>query len=214
MKKVMILFMVLAICGITRAELLSGNRGFEYGDMTDWLQWASGSYWGWQSWYDTTTVINDGTAYEGDYYVELTQSAGWWGYNIIWQGESTIIPADPLETYTLSAYARSTDPCDTQAGLKMESLWYTPDPCDPCAMIEHKVGTEVMVDITTDWTLISMVYTPDPLAAELRACVLDKDGYTGGTFVTHFDAVSLVPEPMTIALFGLGSAFVLRRRKA
>jgi len=202
MKKVMILFLVLAICGMAQAELLSGNRGFEYGDMTDWLQWGSGSSYGWQSWYDTTTVINDGTAYEGDYYVELGQShAGWWGYNVIWQGESTVIPGDPCETYTLSAWFRSTDATSTiikfeaSDGDWVNNKW------------EQERNPSIVADGT--WQFLSESFVAPAGTTELRAVV----GSNAGNFTMDIDDVSFVPEPMSIALLGLGSAFVLRRRR-
>lgn len=203
MKKVMILFMVLAVCGITRAELLSGNRGFEYGDMTDWLQWGSGSYYGWQSWYDTTTVLSDpcNPAYEGDYFVQLGQNSPWWGYNVIWQGESTVIPGVAGETYTLSAWFRSTD--STGTVIKFEASdgdWVT-------NKWEQERNPTIVADGT--WQFRSETFVAPAGTTELRAVV----GCNTAVFTMDIDDVSFVPEPMSIALFGLGSAFVLRRRR-
>ena len=112
MKKTMIFLALFAIVGIANAELLTVNRGFEAGNTSDWLQWASGSDSsapGWQSWYDSWGVVNDGTAYEGNYYVNLTQNSNWWGYNRCWQGEATLIPVNPGVTLTMSARVRTTD---------------------------------------------------------------------------------------------------------
>ena len=205
MKKLMILFLVLAICGITRAELLTPNRGFEYGDTTDWLQWGSGdnTWWtGWQSWNDTWTVINDGTAYDGDYYLNMTQAAGSWGYNVAWQGEATTISGDPCETYTLSYWARSND--TTAAVIKFEASdgdWET-----------NKWEQEVVATIVADdtWQFVTQDFVAPGGTSEIRAVV----GSNTATFSIDIDDVSLVPEPMSIALLGLGSAFVLRRRRA
>jgi len=211
MKKVMILFMVLAICGITRAELLSGNRGFEAGDMTHWLQWGSGAGWwttwggSWQSWYDTTTVINDGTAYEGDYYVQLTQApvSGTWGYNVIWQGEDPCypLPGDPCANYTMSAWFRSND-C-TLVDVKFEASdgdWVN-------NKWEQLTQHAIVADGT--WQFITQDFVSPAGTTELRAVF----GAATGTFTVDIDAASMVPEPMSIALFGLGSAFVMRRRR-
>jgi len=206
MKKVMILFMVLAVCGITRAELLSDNRGFEAGDTTDWMQWGSGGA-PWQSWYDTFTVISDpcNPAYEGDYYLELSQGGpgNTWGYNVAWQGEDPcyLIPGDPCENYTLSYWVRSND--TGTAVVKFEASdgdW-----------VNNKWEQEINVAFVADgtWQHVSADFVSPAGTAWLRAVV----GSNTNAFTIDIDAVSLVPEPMSIVLFGLGSAFVLRRRR-
>jgi hypothetical protein len=205
MKKLIVFIVVLALVGMTQAELMTSNRGFELGDTTDWMQWASGSGTaGWQSWNDTFTVISDGTAYEGDYYARLTQSGSEnWGYNVAWQGEATTLSAGP-GSLTMSAWVRSTDTPDPI--LKLE--YY--DPCD--VMISQDV-THNAITMDGTWQQISNVFTAPVGTDHVRAVVgWDLAGTVGGAFSVDYDAVSLVPEPMTIALLGLGGLFLRRRR--
>jgi hypothetical protein len=205
MKKLIVFIMVLAICGMTRAELLTSNRGFENGDTSDWMQWASGSgTGGWQSWLDTFT-INSGGAYEGTYYAEITQSGSEnWGYNVAWQGEATTVSAG-AGSLTMSAWVRSNDVPDPI--LKLE--YY--DPCD-VKISEEVTHNAITMDGT--WQQISNVFTAPVGTDHVRAVIgWDLAATTGGSFSVHYDAVSLVPEPMSIALFGLGGALVLRRRR-
>jgi len=184
MKKVMILFMVFAICGITRAELLSDNRGFEAGDLSDWNQWGSGGY-PWQSWYDTTTVIDDGTAYEGDYYVQLTQSnppPRTWAYNVIWQGQATTIPGDPCEKYRVSYWVRSTDADWVEVNFEASDGDWT----------NNKWQQKEQVSIVPDgtWQYVVADFNSPPGTAEVRAVV--GAGYETPVFSVDIDAVSLV----------------------
>ena len=97
MKKLIVFIVVLALTGIAQAELMTANRGFEAGDTSDWMEWGAGSGTaGWQSWNDIFTVISDGTAAEGDYYAQLSQSGcDYWGYIVAWQGEATTISTGP-----------------------------------------------------------------------------------------------------------------------
>jgi hypothetical protein len=201
MKKLMVLLLMLALCGLSQAELLTANRGFEYGDTTDWLQWGSGGS-PWQSWYDTWGVVSDGTAHSGDYYLNIAQNHyGNWAYNVAWQGEATTIPGVAGETYTLSYWARSNDA--TRVVVKFEASdgdW-----------ANNKWQQEINPEITPDgtWQFFSESFIAPVGTTELRAVV----GGNETVFSIDIDDVSLVPEPMTIALLGLGGLFI-RRRKA
>ena len=204
MKKLIVFIVVLALTGIAQAELMTANRGFEAGDTSDWMEWGAGSGTaGWQSWNDIFTVISDGTAAEGDYYAQLSQSGcDYWGYIVAWQGEATTISTGP-GSLTMSAQVRSTvvpDPI-----LKLE-YW------DEVSMISDEVTWNA---ITTDgtWQLITNSFTAPAGTTNVRAVIgWDKGGDVGGVFSVDYDAVSLVPEPMTIALLGLGGLFLRRRR--
>lgn len=202
MKKIIVFIVVLALAGMAQAEILSANRGFEAGNTTDWLQWASGGA-PWQDSLDTFTVINDGTAYEGDYYGQLTQSLSGgqsWGYNVAWQGEAPVISAGPGD-YTMSAWVRSTT--TTQAILKLEG-W-------DVGAVNLLLADERLNAFVADgtWQFITADFVLPAGTASVRAVIGDNTG----EFSIDYDAVSLVPEPMTIALLGLGGLFLRRRKR-
>jgi len=204
MKKLIVFIVVLALAGMAQAELMTANRGFELGDTTDWLAYGAGSgINGWHNWKDTVTVINDGSAYEGDYYCELAiTESEYWGFNVIWQGEATIISADP-GNLTMSAWVRSPDVPDPI--LKLE-YW------DGVAMISDSV-THNAITMDDTWQFITADFVAPAGTTNVRAVIgWDLAGDVGGAFEVDYDAVSLVPEPMTIALLGLGGLLIRRRR--
>jgi hypothetical protein len=169
MKKFVLLLVVLATAGLAGAEMLV-NPGFENlngGVATGWGGWGSGSGSGWAGyqWYSgPPSWINDGTAYEGDIYMEnhamdASYSSWWgWGWNAAWQ--SARMPATEGVEYALSAYVRNGagdglvgDPCNPVEGpaiLKLE--WYD----STGAMIDNP---RALYDMDNDWSLISFTAT-------------------------------------------------------
>lgn len=196
--------LVMALAVTTQAELLTSNRGFELGDTTDWMQWGSGSGTGGWVGNPPPSIISDGTAYEGTYYAQITAAGNdYWGYNVVWQGEATEIGVWP-GVYTMSAQVRSTDTPDPI--LKVE--WYDSGGGKISEEVTHNAIT---MDDT--WQLITQDFTAPANTHHVKAVIgWDLAGTVGGSFSVDYDDVSLVPEPATLALLGLGSLF-LRRRK-
>jgi len=112
----LLLVVGLAVCmaGIASADMLS-NTSFEE-DMTDWLDWGSGSgsgtagyLWTSANWAD---IMEDGTAHTGDKYVNtgFIMPAGYkeswaWGYSLIYRD----VPIIAGNTYIISAWVRFAD---------------------------------------------------------------------------------------------------------
>ena len=218
---------------------MAGWSAWGSGTGMGWNGWGAAVSWYGGNWWN---VINDPcTAHTDDKYMELgnylsTGHSSWWGWawTAMWQANQ--MPITEGQEVTLSAYVRNgagyTDPQDPcaigVALLKMEWYYLVPDPCDPCGP-----GIPVMADIdgsdpcggvgdkwdmpiyyydaTNDWSLITMTETvPVGFDIELMQVVVGTESLNVNL---NFDTVSLVPEPASIALFGLGSTLLLRRRK-
>jgi len=170
MKKLILLFVLFAASGFAHAEMLV-NPGFENVDGTGWATgwggWGSGSGSGsaGYQWYSgMPSIITDGTAYEGDRYMEAhaldeSYSSLWgWGWSAAWQAAR--MPCTEGVEYALSAYVRNGagdglvgDPCNPVEGpaiIKLE--WYD----STGALIDKP---QALYDMDNDWRLISLVQT-------------------------------------------------------
>jgi len=181
--KIFCLVLVLAVFAVpatTQAEILV-NPGFEdTPDLYGWGGWGSGSGSGsaGYQWYSgMPSVVTDGTAYEGDKYVEThamnaSYSSWWgWGWSCVWQADR--MPCTEGTEYTLSAYVRNGagdgpigDPEDPEEGPALLRIEFydengnepdfdgdgdsTNDPDDRLTRY---------YDIDNEWTLISTTET-------------------------------------------------------
>lgn len=192
MKKLMCLIVVVAM-GSYACAALNPNSGFDDGDANwDYLNGP----WG------------------GPYfYVEGSDSivsmGGWgdgidWSNASIWQNTGAVFEADT--EYTLSVVWR--------------------EPADQAVQSLHLS----IQDITADWTtvtegLVSPTANNEWMTSELMIDTTTNPGLVGneigigvrltstsGAWV-HIDSIALVPEPVSMAMLGLGSLIALRRRK-
>lgn len=217
MKKVIVLMAVLAVLGLTtavQAEVTNGDfEGGSYdnhGQQTpnDWdSYWNSLDFWG------STSVAHSATEGGGNNFAQAdVAGTEGGGFAVIFQADQTLagLGISPGDTVNLSA-----DIIDLIGGgggggaiLKVES-W---DDTGTAAldMLEVVIG-----GVTGSWSNFNIDYTVAAGATKLTAVFGTSTGWAGPNAVNSsygFDNVSLVPEPMTIALLGLGGLFLRRRR--
>jgi len=238
MKKLILLFAVLAMVGVAQAEMLT-NGGFEDSTTTDspWLSWGSGATAGsWAVYYRTLNTGGGGAGGSSNWLdLPVTSWGTWgWGYNVAFQGKEAdgqaALSVIPGEAYTMSAWYNSAtvssgllgwEWCDDSGLVDLNGdgdrggvngnnpLFYNGQDAD-------KVNIMVSFPADGQWHYIeSTQYAPtvDGLGNPLTVSgVITVFG--GASYGDHLglDDASLIPEPISIALLGLGGLF-LRRRK-
>ncbi len=206
MKKLIFLCVLMAIAGSANAFMLS-NGGFETdvepdGMPDDWGMWQSAwtaSHYGWFGPSDIIVNTSPGQAHSGSVSIELRagDSTGW-GYAMMIQEP---IAATAGQTYTASFWGMQLDGTGGEGvGIKWE--FYS----DTATLIEQE--DKVMLSAADVWEEVTRSWVA-PAGTTWMKYVILATGLEGNYMVD--DAV-LVPEPMSIAILGLGGLF-LRRRK-
>ncbi len=189
MKKVLLILAVLAVAGIANAnQLVFDNADFEDG-LTGWGQAGAG-----------TVFSSPATGGNPDGYGIMDQTSGG-GWGVLVATDAGI----PLASLGLTAGETYTFTMDMiqlagtgNAGLKLES-W--------AGGVNLDYTADMVVPITSEWATYSWDYTINA-AADAIKCV----AIWGGSSSVGYDNLSVVPEPTTMALLGLGG-LLLRRRK-
>ena len=234
MKNLLLLFALLAIIGIAQAEMLD-NGGFEDSetDKAPWVSWGSGgsiipdkgyvSTWG-SAIFDS--VLNtSGGAYDaggGDNWLDIgcegTQTQTWagWGYNVAFQGKipdgQPGITVTQGASMTMSADFKSPDVTSVMLGFEWcDNAGYMID-VNGDGQINDWDKQNIMLPFVADdtWRTVSVTVTVPTIAGLTN--LIAVFGGAGGHQALGLDNASLIPEPMSIALLGLGGLF-LRRRK-
>ena len=217
MSKVFSLVLVLSIVGITSAELIV-NGDFEAGAW-DGGGSGSGAAFGWTS-MPPSHITSGGS--DGGAYMKLDSSAivvgAWqWGWSAIWTNFEIV--ASTGQSFTLEGMAKN-----ISHGDNLRVFWEWKDASGSKVDLSGNgtIGNEdrVMVLINTgaEWEL----FTDSQIAPSLDdlgnpfASPITNLGITFGAEVEAnvigLDQVSLVPEPITIGLLGLGGLFIRRRK--
>lgn len=201
MKKLLVLFLVLASVQCVNADMLR-NGDFDY--ATQYGHWSHST---WGSWYDYD--LTDGTS---------IVSFGWWGNLGIWQEVGKAELGGPITEYTYfqpnTVYTLSVVTRD--AG---------------CNGITLQMGGDWAAMVSQNYTFSSPGTSSVPGAWETKVLTIDtgvrtdlvgqaikvsvkSDNTNGGNDWTQIDSVTLVPEPTTMAILGLGALLGLRRKNA
>jgi hypothetical protein len=233
MKQLIVLMAIVAIAGLANAELIT-NGDFEAG-MSGWSSWGSGSgsgtsgvsawNWAYKWWGGSGSIAPSGGSDGGQHAVLDTTAMGcymtWWGW--VWQGAwQANLPATEGETLDVDGYASgsSGDVVNLLLEYRDSTGWLVDydgdgirqgDPCDTGS--EHKEDRQHIQFVLTGggWEQIAVsdVVPSGLLVTQFTAMwSIEAQGTTFG-----LDELSIVPEPMTMALFGFGSMLMLRRRK-
>ena len=216
MKKLIVLFVLVAFASFACAELLP-NGDFAAG-MSGWGTWGSGSGSGslgykWTShWAYIETTGGVGGA--GDPFMVPTTASQkgyceWWGwgYNVVWRSSSAeLIPVTAGNAYTLRGYAKDLTGDGGNFELKFE--WLDASGRKPSEGSAVPTWSIFFDGMTTSWVEYTKTETAPAGACYIRPVYGESNpGKTVG-----IDNLQFLPEPMSIALLGLGGLF-LRRRK-
>ena len=205
---IMILAMCMVLVGSVNAEILL-NPGFE-DDFNDpclpdsWTLDALG-YYGGTMW---ITYVEDDPfgANSGDDYIAMGYDGGannWGGYAMAIQE----IAASPGVEYVISANVAyvGVPGGNTIVELKLRYL-----NSSGAKISEDKLPQSFLFD--GNYHLISDSGIAPPLTASIRASYVFKGYQDVVPQEVHFDDVSIVPEPATLALLGLGTILLRKKR--
>lgn len=214
MKQTILLLAGLAMIGIANAAVVT-NGDFEGGTYTHWTgaiipnDWDA--YWNeLESWGAPSSAYYETDGSNGYVVADVDGTQGG-GYAVVFSGAEVSLASLGLTAgQTVTFSADIIDLVDGGGGggaiLKIES-W---------AGGANIGSLEVAIDgVTASWANYSMEYTIADGADAIKLVVGTSTGWSSANAVASsygFDNLTLVPEPTTLALLGLGG-LLLRRKK-
>ena len=205
MKKVIVLILLLAVFGTVRANLVS-NPGFEDGTWTaddssepdSW--WTYGYYASSVTWKD-----NSANAHGGSKYMNLN---GWFSasYTGGWVADAQVgqdFAASAGVEYLFTAWVKENGVGNGGGEVGFEARFRD----SGGGWIEWP---SITVPTTNEWSEISFTATAPAGTSDVQILLRNYGTADGGVLV---DDASVVPEPISIALFGIGGLMLIRRKK-
>ena len=199
MKRVLLLFALLAMIGIAGAELLV-NGDFEDGDTG---QLGVVPIPGWNSWGDTGWHNNDAGAV-----IDTKSMKFWWDSSGMWQDFTAT--AGTTYEYSVQVMDFSGDTTANNWDLRIEAEFYDASDTQLTAAVLGYFDSGIEPDDT--WVEIGDSIVAPANTAYGRVVLRMWDWQEGIGGALYFDNVSVVPEPASFVLLGLGG-LLLRRRK-
>ena len=205
MKKIVLMLAAMAlVAGIAQAELLT-NPGFEDGAYgvklipDGWSIYSPTYSSGWDWW------LSGGGAHGGSKYMSM-HAAPSASYTTATIGQ--VLPAAPGDEFTFSVWAKS-----PSQSVNATPYGYITWGNATTSWLSYGSLIPDNSSVGNTWTLVSFDAVTAPAGAEWGYFqvmgTLANDAAAGGIL---YDDASLIPEPVTLGLLGLG-ALMLRRRK-
>lgn len=200
-------FLFLAFCALVPAIALSSvasatlvtNGDFEDGE-TGWFKWGSNAW-----------VVSDSGPV--DYFKDTASAALYWSDSGWVQVISGVSEGESFDLSGEMIHPSGTPLAGTRSAYLKLEFW---DAGDTTLIAEHEVGVMDRFDADDTWHSYSGTGYVAPAGTGIAKVVLltyDSGPNPTPSGTAYFDNVVLTPEPSTVALLGLGSLALLRRRR-